>query len=118
MSSEKYRDLVARRDDLLEKFDYYSRPAVINGNLEALANMALVLGRLDKMIRDEIAVNNKRSQVEHYKRMVQTAHDMAARGHIDRRSGPGTPPHQGSGGKKETALQKALRILGLGQGAV
>lgn len=55
-------DLLQRRDAVDERFLYYSDRALIAGNTQALAQMALIGGRLDTMIRRERAAERARKR--------------------------------------------------------
>lgn len=51
MASNLTRDLVERRDAVDEKFIEFSHPSKIAGNYKSLAQLALIGGRLEHLIR-------------------------------------------------------------------
>lgn len=55
MSNIRMEDLLARRDAVNELFLDFTAPGKMTGNFTPLANLALIGGRLDKLIRDELA---------------------------------------------------------------
>lgn len=57
---EDIRRMMAARDRVDEKFmAYATEQHALGNNLEALSKLAIIGGRLDKIIRDQIALDRK-----------------------------------------------------------
>lgn len=57
MSRPSLADLIARQRAMDDLFILYSAPRMMQGNLKALSEMALVANRLDVLIKRERAAN-------------------------------------------------------------
>lgn len=62
--SEGTLRLMAMRDSVDEKFVAYARPETLSGNYESLAYLALTGGRLDAIIRRNLAHERKTRRPE------------------------------------------------------
>lgn len=58
MSKEEINGLLERKISIDDQFMYYSHPSRVKSNYQALANLALIGGRLDALIR-QAGVRNR-----------------------------------------------------------
>lgn len=57
--SEGTRRMMDMRDAVDEKFLAYAKPETLHGNFESLAHLALIGGRLDRLIQKNLAAERK-----------------------------------------------------------